>query len=188
VASEYAVGYKKTIALKLEIDEHAPWCEFDGKGDLPLDPAELAETIEGYDLVIDCTGNFAVAAGLSTVCGDTDIALVSGALYHHGAVMRVRRQAPGDLPIADREGSDKYVSLPQQEMDANSGGFLEVGCTAPVNSSPPWAAQRLAADIAATAADFLAGRLAMPDEQVAVLVALKSSPFDVVGPVSAAGS
>jgi hypothetical protein len=45
------------IGVGAEIDDHAPWCDFDFvTKDLPFAPANLADSVRGFDLVVDCTG------------------------------------------------------------------------------------------------------------------------------------
>lgn len=185
VADKYSVGYNKAIGISAEIDDHAPWCDFDVvTNDLPFAPAELADNVRGFDLVIDCAGAAPMTAALSIVCAQEDVPLVTGALFHQGALLRVRRQAEDDTPICDRDKSVDYLDLPPDDPQP-VGAFLELGCTALVNSAPPWATQRAAADIVAAAVDQLLERRLLPDEQVEVLRPLAVAPFDVIGPVTA---
>ncbi|MFG1626209.1 ThiF family adenylyltransferase [Kribbella sp. NPDC049227] len=185
VADKYSVGYNKAIGVAAEIECHAPWSDFDMVDkDLPFAPAELADSVRGFDLAIDCTGSAPMTAALSIVCAQERVPLITGALFHQGALLRVRRQAEDDTPISDRDKSTDYLGLPPDDPQP-LGAFLELGCTALVNSAPPWAAQRAAADIVAAATDQLLQRRVLPDEQVTVLRPLAAAPFVVIGPVTA---
>jgi hypothetical protein len=93
VSTGYLVGYKKTLALAMAIEDHAPWTTVDAHDDLPYDPAALSSHIEGVDLVIDCTGTFSMSAALAHVCWRNAVPLITGALFHQGALARVQRQA-----------------------------------------------------------------------------------------------
>jgi hypothetical protein len=186
VLDQYSVGYSKAAALAIEVQGRAPWCAFDPKdADLSLDPSRLAAHITGFDLVLDTTGVFSVTAALSQVCHRQAIPLITVALFHRGRLMRIQRQAVGDAPIANRIGNLDYVQLPPDTAAPGQAGFLEVGCTAYVSNAPPWASHRAAADTAATAVDFLTGRLDFDEDQVIVLRPLADPPFDRVGLVRA---
>lgn len=178
------VGYPKTIGIHVRVDDTAPWCGVQPRGDLPYDPVALAATIRGYDLVIDCTGIAAMTSALAHVAAAEKVALLSAALYHRGSVVRIRRQAGGDTPLGQRGGAPGYVPLPPDTADPRAEGFLELGCTAPVHNAPPVAVLRAAADTAAAALDFLIGRQQLPDETITVLSPLDDPPFDTIGPVS----
>ncbi|MEV6266711.1 ThiF family adenylyltransferase [Kribbella sp. NPDC051936] len=185
VAGEDSVGYNKVVGVSVKIDDHAPWCDVEiVTKDLPFVPSELADSVQGFDLVVDCTGSAPMTAALCIVCAQERVPLITGALFHQGALLRIRRQAESDTPISARDKSIEYLPLPPDDTRP-AGGFLEIGCTALVNSAPPWAAQRAAADIAAAVIDQLMGYRLLPDEQVAVLRPLAAPPFDVMGPVTA---
>ena len=184
VLSDTLVGHPKTVGLYLRLDGTAPWCEVAVKGSLPYDPAALAAEVRGHDLIVDCTGIAAMTSVLAHVAAAESVPLLSGALYHRGAVVRVRRQAPGDTLLGQRGGDSGYVPLPPDTADPAEAGFLELGCTAPVHNAPPAAVLRAAADIAAAAVDLLTGRTLLPDETITVLAPLAEPPFDVLGPVS----
>lgn len=182
VLDEFAVGWPKAVGVGSAIQGRAPWCNFHPQPhDLPLDRSLLAAQTAGFDLVVDCTGQFSVTAALSEVCLTQEIPLITVALFHQGRFLRIQRQAPGDVPIAARRDTHRYVQIPPDETAPATAGFLEVGCTAYVNNAPPWTSHRAAADTAATAIDFLTGRLDLPDEQVVVFRPLPDPPFDRVG-------
>lgn len=184
VLDEFAVGYPKALGIATEIKRRAPWCTFDPQtSDLSLDPSRLRSQISGFDMVIDCTGLFSMTAALSEVCHAIAMPLLTVALFHHGSILRIQRQAPGDVPIAQRSGSTGYAEIPPDPTTPDRIGFLEVGCTAYVNNAPPWTSQRASAETVATAIDFLTGRFNFPDEQLVVLMAMPDHPFDHVGPV-----
>ncbi|WP_292602320.1 ThiF family adenylyltransferase [Nocardioides sp. REDSEA-S30_B4] len=168
VCDDYLVGYMKTIGVSITIKSHAPWTTVDKRLALPHAPDELAEQIRDVDLVVDCTGTFHVTAALAERCRRNDIPLITGALYHQGSLARIRRQANGDTPIAARRSNPAYQQLPPEEPTAPHTGFLELGCTAPVNNAPPIAVLATAADIAHAAVDLLTGRRDRPDERTLV--------------------
>lgn len=179
VGTRHFVGHQKADAVAAIIDQHAPWTNVIPHNDLPYDPVELIQTIEGVDLVIDCTGVMPLTAAIADTCRRRGVALITGALFHHGALARVQRQAEGDTPIAARTTDPHYHPLPPHDQAATAG-FLELGCTAPVNNAPPVAVLTAASDIAGAAIDLLTGRSERPDERITVLRPM-SAPFDRPG-------
>lgn len=182
VGTRHFVGYPKTVAVRAVVEQHAPWTSVTGHDDLPYDPVRLRATISGVDLVIDCTGVLPLTAALADVCGRRGVPLIVGALFHHGALARVQRQSEGDTPIAARVDDPRYVALPPdtEAVCPAHAGFLELGCTAPVNNAPPIAVLTAAADTAAAAIDQLTARRQRPDERITVLSPMKP-PFDRAG-------
>lgn len=178
VSTPHYVGYPKTVAVAAHIEQHAPWTTVTLHDALPYDPLGLRATITGVDLVIDCTGVLPLTAALAETSQRRGVPLVSGALFHQGALARVQRQAEGDTPIAARPTDTRYFSLPPDSEAAGPthAGFLELGCTAPVNSAPPIAVLTAAADTAAAAIDQLTARRQRPDERITVLSPM-SPPF-----------
>lgn len=181
VLSDYLVGYRKTVGLSVRIEGSAPWCDVDLASRLPYDPAALADEVRAHDLVIDCTGIAAMTNVLAHVCASEDISLLSGAIYHRGSIVRVRRQAGGDTPLGQRAADPHYAALPSDTSNPGPAGFLELGCTAPVHNAPPAAVLRAAADLTASAIDLLTGRCLLPDEVITVLSPLTQPPFDTLG-------
>lgn len=180
IGAEYCVGYSKTTAVAEVIRSHAPWTDTDLHGDLSHAPGKLTGQIAGADLVVDCTGLFSLTAALAEVCRRTNTALVTGALFHGGRLARVQRQAEGDTLIAARRADPAYVVLPPGDTAAPQAGFLELGCTAPVNNASPIAVLHTAAEIVRSVADLLTGRRHLPDERIVVHEPLLA-PFDRVG-------
>jgi molybdopterin/thiamine biosynthesis adenylyltransferase len=180
VCPAHFVGYSKTIGVALVIEDHAPWTKIDQGDDLPHQPSTLAELIDGMDLVVDCTGVFSISAALAEVCRRHDAPLITGALFHQGALARIQRQTDGDTPIAARHSDSAYLNLPPEDPTEPTSGFLELGCTAPVNNAPPLAVVSIAADIASAAVDFLTGRRDRPDERILVFRPM-DPPFDHTG-------
>lgn len=180
VSNQYLVGYRKTLAVSMTVDDHAPWTEVDPRGGLAHDPTGLTAQVEGVDLVIDCTGLFSLSAALADVCRRTGTPLITGAIFHQGAIARVQRQSEGDTLIAARTADSNYYNLPPQDPAEPDAGFLELGCTAPINNAPPTAVLATAADIAHAAVDYLTGRRERPDERLLVFRAM-DAPFDRTG-------
>lgn len=186
IATESEVGHKKSDVQGAHIRQHAPWCTYTAADNLPLNPKELSEIVCRFDLVLDCTGHFAVTALLAQVCAEQGTPLITVALYHSGGILRVRRQAPGDTELSLRRGISRYLDLPPED----SGGLpsiIEVGCNAPVHNAPPWASLRAAAEATATALDFLTKRSSLPDEQVFVLRESAHAPFNRLGALDTGG-
>jgi molybdopterin/thiamine biosynthesis adenylyltransferase len=183
IADENEIGYEKPLVQAILTKHHAPWCEFKpSTTNLSLAPAALTEQVEGFDLIVDCTGHFAVTAALSQVCATMNTPLLTVSLYHGGSLLRIRRQAESDTSFAARANDPNYLRLPPDQSDVPV--MVEVGCTAHINNAAPWATQRAAADATAAAIDQLTGRRALPDEQITVLRPLTQRPYDKVGPVS----
>lgn len=182
-SGKFGVGYNKAIAMAVAIDEHAPWTAVEPKTDnLPDNPSQLASNIEGFHLVIDCTGTLPFTAAVAEVCRRTGTPLITGALFHQGAISRVQRQADGDTLIAARPSDPTYSNLPPEDPREPNAGFLELGCTAPVNNAPPTAVLATAADIALAAVDFLTGRRDRADERILVFQPMAAAaPFDATG-------
>lgn len=189
VSDELLVGYNKSVAVAVTIERSTPWTTVKCGDALPLNPTSLKAAVEGFDLVIDCTGRFSVTAALAVICHEAETPLITGALFHQGALARVRRQAVGDTPIAARALDDQYRSLPPDDPTSPTAGFLELGCTAPINNASPIAVLATAADIAHAAVDYLTGRLERPSERIHVFRPL-APPFDTCGafdPLSPSG-
>ena len=181
VSDKYGVGWKKTIAVAVAVADHAPWTRIEPADDLPHAPSRLATHLgDDLDLVIDCTGRFSVTAALAEMCRRAHTPLISGALFHQGALARVQRQAAGDTTLAARTTDDRYLPLPPETPSQHDSGFLELGCTAPVNNAPPTAVVATAADIAHAAVDLLTGRRNRADERVIVFRPL-DAPFHRTG-------
>lgn len=186
IATPHFVGYRKTVGVAAIIAQHAPWTTVTHHDNLPYGRTELQAALNGVDAVIDCTGILPLTAALADTCLRQCIDLVTGALYHHGAVARVRRQAAADTPIALRTNDSRYQRLPPQDAAGPDIGFLELGCTAPVNNASPVAVQVTAADIAAAAVDLLTQRRERPDERITVIRAM-DPPFHRTGTVDPHG-
>lgn len=182
ICPESSVGYNKALAVAVLIKDHAPWTESEHLPNLPYNPSALAAAVTDANLIVDCTGNFSVSAALAEICSRTGVDLISGALFHQGALIRVQRQTAGDTPIAARRGDPKYNALPPTDPTAPNPGFLELGCTAPVNNSPPSAIAVAGAEISQVAIDLLTGRNQRPDECLVVLRPM-APPFDKLGTV-----
>ncbi|MBY4226750.1 ThiF family adenylyltransferase [Rhodococcus fascians] len=180
VGTPHFVGATKTEAVAAAIEQHAPWTDVSQNADLPYDPAGLLAAIETVDVVVDCTGMLPMTAALAEVCRRRGIPLIAGALFHHGVMVRVQRQAAGDTPIAARPKDPRYHILPQDLSSSGMAGFLELGCTAPVNNAPPTAVLTAASEISNAVLDLLTGCRLRPDERITVLSPMQP-PFDRPG-------
>lgn len=184
VCPEVYVGYSKTIGVSCTIDDHAPWTKVEPFPNLPHDPVTLAEQVRDVDLVVDCTGLFSLTAALAHVCQQQSLPLVTGALYHQGALARVQRQADGDTPIAARSLDPTYPDLPPEDPTTPDHGFLELGCLAPVNNASPVTVTATAADIVHAAIDFLTGRRNRTNDRIIVFQPM-AAPFNRTGTLDA---
>ena len=144
----------------------------------------LSEQVRDVDLVVDCTGLFSLTAALAHVCQQQSLPLVTGALYHQGALARVQRQADGDTPIAARSLDPTYPDLPPEDTTTPNHGFLELGCLAPVNNASPVTVTATAADIVHAAIDFLTGRRNRTHDRIIVFQPM-AAPFDRTGTLDA---
>lgn len=180
VCPDTCVGYAKTVGVSVAIDDHAPWTNVEAFKDLPHEPSTLTKQIEGVDLVVDCTGVFSISAALAHICHEQSIPLIAGALFHQGAIARVQRQAEGDTSIAAREGHPDFKALPPEDPADPDHGFLELGCTAPVNNAPPVTVTATAADICHAAVDHLTGRQDRTAERIIVFRPM-GEPFNHTG-------
>lgn len=180
VGTRHFVGYRKTHGVSVIVEQHAPWTRVTCHDNLPYGPAELTAAVGGVDLVIDCTGVLPMTAALADICRRQHVPLIVGALFHHGAMARVQRQSGEDTPIASRPDDPRYHALPPDEQSSDTAGFLELGCTAPVNNAPPGAVLVTASDLAAAAIDELTHRRERPDERITVLRPM-DAPFDRTG-------
>lgn len=181
VTSHHFVGYDKSRATAVEIEGHAPWCNVIPGEALSLRPDSMAVAVAGQDLVIDCTGNFAVTALLIDTCYELGVPLLTGSLYHQGSLARTRRQGAGDTPIASRTGALGYLQLPPAPATAGTDGFLEVGCIARIHNAPPSVVLATASHMSLAAIDLLTGRNHLPDEVIEVFAPMAEPPFDKIG-------
>ncbi len=180
-SDKFGVGHSKAVAMAVTIADHAPWTTVEPMTEnLSYKPSALTASIEGFDLIIDCTGTLPFTAALAEICRRSNTPLITGALFHQGAIARVQRQADGDTPIAARPSDPTYDNLPPEDPRDPDGGFLELGCTAPVNNAPPTAVLATAADIALAAVDFLTGRRQRADERILVFRPM-AAPLDATG-------
>ena len=184
----YDIGLSLTdIAAKIRTDIKAAI----KAGELPGAPARYSVRAENHIAIeiraqdwpqawTDCTGILPLTAALAEVSRRAGIPLLTGALYHHGALARVQRQIADDVPLGARPTDDRYHDLPPDDSGTTGAGFLELGCTAPVNNAPPVAVLGTAADLAAAAIDLLTGRRERPDERIIVFRPM-GPPFEHPG-------
>ena len=181
VAGHGQVGAAKVLAVQAVIAEHAPWTEVTCFREAPGTPSQIRERIDDADIVIDTTGNEALAGSLAMVAKEMDRPLVSGALYRGGFIGRVERQVlPGDTPIYLREDSTRYPIIPAG-VESEDFATPQLGCSAPVNNAPPASVLACASLIAQAAIDVLMERFEFEDEVIDVYRPLLETPFDHVG-------
>jgi molybdopterin/thiamine biosynthesis adenylyltransferase len=172
------IGWNKATATKVVVKSVAPWTEFECVEEGPWDLDRLTDLISDVDLAIDATGLLTFAELISRVALDTEVALVSAALFRGGFLARVRRQVPGeDLPFVDRTDPGRYPPIPAGEEPV----AFEHGCSAPVNNASPIVVAAVSATLAEVAVDLLTGRLRHAEEIIDVYRPLVDPPFDRIG-------
>lgn len=183
VAGHNLVGAPKVHAVKSAIANHAPWTEVTGFTEYPRTPSQIRERMGSADIVIDTTGNEALALSLATLLEGTGMPLISGALYRGGRIGRVQRQAlPSDTPIHQRGDLKRYPPIPAGDA-REEFATSQLGCSAPVNNAPPAAVSACASLIVQSAIDALTGRFELADEVLDVYQAIPSPVFDRTGRV-----
>ena len=115
------------------------------------------------------------------VAQEAEVPLVAGALYRGGFIGRVQRQAlPSDTPIHQREDRARYPLIPPGE-EREDFATSQLGCSAPVNNTPPSAILACASLLAQVVMDTLTGRYEFYDETIDVYRAVADPPFNRVG-------
>lgn len=181
IAGHSHVGSYKVLAVKSQMEDHAPWAKVNPHADAPKTPAQIIKYIHSADIIVDATGNAAFTQSLAMIANGQKKSLVSGSLYHGGAIGRVQRQAiTTDAPINQREESDRYPAIPQGD-DAEEFAMAETGCSAPVNNAPPTSVLACSSRIAQVAIDTLTKRFDFEDETIDVYKAVHNTSFNTVG-------
>lgn len=184
VAGAGLIGSYKTDAVAQIVKSHAIGTTIDFHPHVSLDPADAMGLVNAFDLVVDCSGDAAVAAVLSVTCGEEEVPLVTGALYRGGSVARVRRQAEGDPRLTARAGMIAYTAIPKGKSgDPREATSLELGCSAPVHNASPVAVLRAASLVALVAVDELTGRRELSDELIEVINPLDAVGFQMAGTI-----
>ena len=184
VAGHDRVGAPKVQAVRVVINDHAPWTEVTSFQESPRSASQIRERVGEADIIIDTTGNEALTLSLAMVATDIGKPLVSGALYRGGFVGRVQRQAlPSDTPIHQRGDLTRYPPVPAGD-DSEELAPPQLGCSAPVNNAPPSTVASCASLVAQAAIDVLTERFDLADEMLDVYRAIPDPPFDHVGRVS----
>ncbi len=181
VADHSYVGYPKIQAVQMVIRNHAPWTKVAGYQERARTPKQIRERISGTDIIIDTTGNEALTNSLAMVAQEAEVPLIAGALYRGGFIGRVQRQAlPSDTPIHQREDRAPYPLIPPGE-EREDFPTSQLGCSAPVNNTPPSAVLACASLLAQVIIDTLTGRYEFDDETIDVYRAVAAPPFNHVG-------
>ena len=181
IAGHNLVGVDKASAARAVIRDHAPLTEVSVYPSVEIAPTAIRKRIVDADIVVDTTGNAALAAALAMTAHAAGIPLVSGALYRGGCVARVRRQfLEDDKPLHLREESPLYPLIPRGES-GDEFSTPETGCSAPVNNAPATSAMACASRIAQVVIDALTGRFEYGHEVIDVYRPLAEPPFDRIG-------
>lgn len=175
----HSVGHSKAGFTGFYIEDAAPWCKTTVHGDVPLRPDDVLPLLRDVDLVVDCTGSFAATLAIASACAETNVSLISASLARGGDAFRVQRQADDDVPLMQRTTPD-FPPIPPGD-EAESFGFLELGCTAPVHNAPPVSVLRAASETTLACLDLLLGRAGRTADAVTILRPLEEAPFDIVG-------
>jgi len=90
-----SVGENKVDSAKAMIEALNPDCEVETIG-YQLDSDELKSTIEGVDIVLDCTDNFPTRFEVNRYCVETETPLVTGAAIRiEGQIMNYQPNMQG---------------------------------------------------------------------------------------------
>jgi hypothetical protein len=118
-----------------------------------------------------------VNSGMSRLCGEAQVSMVSVALYRNGAVGRVRVQsAYSDIQIADRGRDNRFMKIPSGALE--DAITWETGCASPVVQAPPTSVASIGASASRIAIDVLTGREAGEHDFIESYEALPESPFE----------
>ena len=181
ISGHRMVGAPKAHAVQAVIGDHAPWTEVAAFLEEPRSPRQIRERIDSADIVVDTTGNAALAVSLAVVAQEVGKGLISGALYRGGFIARVRRQAlPGDTPIHQRDDLARYPIIPVGH-DGEDFASPQLGCSAPVNNAPPSAVSACASLICRAVVDVLTKRFEFADEVIEVYRPIPDLPFHQMG-------
>ncbi len=172
------IGIPKVLIAELEINGHAPWTTVTTTPTNLVGPDNINTVISARDLVVDTTGRWAFQQLVSRSAAQSNIPLISAALYRGGSIGRVRRQGAGDRLIWERIDPE-YPTIPPDQVDRDF--TLETGCSAPVSNAPPSSVAALAAAVVQITVDALMGRGDYPEEVVDVYRPIQVPPFDRVG-------
>ena len=179
MADRRLIGYPKADIVKILVQASAPWTSVESKGACPWTLDDLSSLTKDIHLVVDATGYWSFAQHVSAYFRQSNVPLVSAALYRGGAVARIRRQVlETDAVICERVENPAYPIIPPDDQ----GGFtLEIGCSSPVHNASPAAVAAAAALTAQVAIDALTERFRYGDEVLDVYSVLESPPFDKLG-------
>lgn len=175
-------GTAKTRAMAEQLSQY-PWVDVDVPDDSDEEVIWSIDSIRSLlvdnDLVIDATGHGGLAELAGRIASDLNRPFISVALFRAGTVVRVRRQADGDMPLLRRPLLDLYPEIAPLPDELEYVG-TEVGCLAQIHNAPPTAVMQAAVLAAEVAIDLLTGRLDQPDEIIEVL-RIGDPPFHRLG-------
>jgi len=172
------IGFPKVFIAEFEINGHAPWTTVTTIPRNVVGPDDIKTVISSGDVVVDTTGGWAFQQLVSGVAAQSNVPLISAALYRGGSIGRVRRQRAGDSPIWER-ADPKYPTIPPDHLAQDF--TLETGCSAPVSNAPPASVTALAALVVHITVDVLMERNDYPEEVIEVYRPIGVPPFDRVG-------
>ena len=130
-ASLYSVSLKKSLAMRFEISEHAPYC--DAKAlDQPHSWDALCGIINGCDMVVSATANPPFELLLNEACLRRDIPVIYVAGFRRASIGQIQLVRPSKdachLCVQHLKNSDcGYPVVPS----GDEGEFVEVGCGDP---------------------------------------------------------
>lgn len=176
--ADFGVGAPKALITELGIHASAPWTKVDSIVERPWAPERLEELLTGADAAVDATGMATFAELLGRVAQNTEVPMVSAALYRGGSIGRVRRQRPTvDTALRARTDENLFPLIPPGFEPISQ----EAGCSAPVNNASPISVAAIAATTAQVLVDLLTNRLHYGEELIDVYQPLDAEPFTHVG-------
>lgn len=149
VANLLYVGHNKARVVEAVL-KNRPYSrtKIESVPDALTSPAEAAELLRGYDLVVDATADGSVTCMVEAAAGFTGIRFVTTCLQNEGRSMRVDVVPPldGATPLA-----------PTVIRPSSTSEVFEAGCGLPVSPTPPYAVAEAAAIAVRHSVGLLAG-------------------------------
>jgi molybdopterin/thiamine biosynthesis adenylyltransferase len=176
-APDETVGVPKAYATQLTLRQYAPWTTTTFVAEAPWGPGKIRELCEGADLIVDATGSITFSDLLDRSLVDTEVPLLSVALYRGGDVARVRLVPRNGVRLHER-AEPQYRLIPTGPVEP--APVWETGCAAPVNNAPPASVASAAALAGRWAIELLAERTTESIDIVEVYQPIEE-PFDRIG-------
>jgi hypothetical protein len=125
------VGFRKTIAVKAVVEQHAPYCSFILLPEF-WNPGVLEEAVGKADIVIDATASESFSFLINEICQRAGKPAVYVATFRKASIGRVRVVRPGQsaCPVCYHAGYNRSTTYPFISP-GDEGEFIEGGCGDP---------------------------------------------------------